>query len=116
MASVDHAFRAWIRTLPCVVAVANESNVQPHTCLGRVQFCHVIHAGMGGCNAPADVGNGWPACAAHHTEAHLKGLETFRARHQLPPIATLAEHLGHQYRGLEFGAPMYPDDWAQLAA
>lgn len=101
---MNPAYRAWIRTLPCVAAVALKTTA---TCVGAVQFCHLHHEKMGGGAAPDDVGNGFPACVQHHADYHRIWQRAFSQKYE--DIPELCARLGREYtEGVEF-----PDEpWA----
>ena len=63
------AYRAWIRTFPCVVP----------GCPRLTVCCHVKSQGAAG----DDVGDCFPGCRAHHDEQHAHGLDTFQVQYGL---------------------------------
>jgi len=85
------AYRAWIRTFPCVVP----------GCEGAAEPCHVIRKSQGG----DDVGNLYPGCRRHHDEQHEHGtLGPFERKYGLD-LAQIAAGYGEgwaQLRGLPF--------------
>ena len=94
---IDHAYRAQVRRLPCVVAVAL---VRVGECLFRVQACHRDHSGMGGKDVP-DHGNLWPGCAKHHDEYH-NGSETFESKYDVDLKAICLRIEDQITNGVEF--------------
>ena len=102
--NVDKAYRAWIRSLPCILAgrarttplVGNfGSSTERHYCFGRVQGCHVQSRATGG----VDIGNMYPGCARAHDEQGQRGIPAFEQRWSvnLKAIATILEV---EYRGV----------------
>jgi len=75
----DDAYRDYIRSNPCAIAVRLSSFAE---CLFKVQCCHVKHAGMGGTYVP-DHGNLWPGCGGHHQEQHNSGVDTFQRKYDI---------------------------------
>ncbi len=67
---VDLPYRAWIRSLPCLIAV----RIPTHVCDGVVECCHVKSRGAGG----GDRGNCYPACTMMHDIQHVWGIRTFQ--------------------------------------
>jgi hypothetical protein len=59
---VDHAYRAWIRTLGC--------EVMGESCSEVMHACHLVTRGHGA----YDWGNLVPLCAKHHSEQHTGGI------------------------------------------
>ncbi len=94
---IDHVYRARVRRLPCVVAVAL---VRVSECLYSVQFCHLDHSGMGGKDVP-DRGNGFPGCGKHHDEYH-NGSETFERKYVLDLRAICLRIEDQIMNGVEF--------------
>lgn len=108
---MNRPFRAWIRSLPCVAAVALKSTA---TCVGAVQFCHLHHEKMGGGAAPDDVGNGFPACVQHHTEYHRIWERLFSEKYG--DIAELCGRLGHEFlHGVSFPEEPWAAAWRTAA-
>lgn len=95
---IDHVYRARVRELPCVVAVALG---RVGECLFRVQACHRDHSGMGGKDVP-DHGNLWPGCVKHHGESHTIGRETFEAKYELDLKAICVRIEDEIENGVEF--------------
>lgn len=91
---MNRAYRVWIRTLPCVAAVALRTTAH---CIGRIQFCHLKHEKMGGGAAPDDVGNAFPACAQHHDEYHKLWTRLFSAEYG--DVADVCARLGAEFTG-----------------
>jgi len=83
----DDAYRDYIRSQPCVVGLE---------CFGGTEFCHVKHAGMGGCNVP-DHGNAWPGCRKHHQQSHNWGVETFQRKYGID-LCDIARKLERNYK------------------
>ena len=77
------AYRAWIRSLACVVAGCR----QPPEC------CHYRTKRLArGRDHDGDTGNTFPACHAHHAEQHQVGIRSFQARHRLD-LGQMVRHL-----------------------
>ncbi len=95
---IDLAYRARVRLLPCVVAVAL---VRVSECLFSVQFCHLDHSGMGGKDVP-DRGNGFPGCLKHHDEYHNIWQEAFEAKYRLDLRAICLQIEDEIVNGVEF--------------
>ena len=85
----DDLFRAWVRRRECVVA---SHGAVVSRCLGATQFAHVQSRGAGG----ADLGNGLPLCAGHHTEQHTIGIHSFHAKYRLD-LGAIATDLAARY-------------------
>ena len=85
--NVDLAYRAFIRTLPCILAGRMGRVFGPdsywfteiHLCTSRTRCCHLRARGAGG----PDVGNTWPGCDAAHDEQHRIGIPAFQKRWNL---------------------------------
>jgi hypothetical protein len=89
----DHAYRRWIRSLPCTLS-GREVFGQPHQCSGRIEAAHV---GKTQANGAADRGELLPLCTLAHTDArwswHRGGPLTFCRRFNLDALAVAAELL-----------------------
>lgn len=102
-AEVNESFRAVIRGKPCVAA-----HHPDHECVGRSQFCHVVHRGSGLHHLPSDVGNGFPGCAQLHIgEYHGKGREWVERRYEIN-VGTIAAWYGEDFLGFPFGEDPEP--------
>jgi len=100
--NVDLAYRAWIRSLPCILAGRFRSGVviasfgsctERHYCFGRVQGCHVKSRATGG----VDVGNMYPGCARAHDEQGQRGIPAFQERWGVN-LTNFAAGLGLKYQ------------------
>ena len=107
---VDLDYRARVRLLPCVVAVALGRVTE---CLFLVQFCHLDHSGMGGKDVP-DVGNGWPGCLKHHDEYHNIWRKAFEAKYRIDLKAICVRIADEILNGVEFPDQPYGVEVAHL--
>ena len=108
-AEVSEAFREYIRGKPCVGA-----HHPGHECVGRSQFCHVRHRGMGGKNAPSDVGNGFPGCSQlHGAEYHHHWREWIERKYEID-VGQIAAFYGETFVGVDFWAEGDPPRGAYL--
>jgi len=98
----DRAYEKFVRTWPCVVAVALGT---PAQCGGPVEFCHLEHRGMGGARV-SSLGNGFPACGVHHRSSwagfHGLGVKTFQRTFQLDLPAICLRLLKYYELGVPF--------------
>lgn len=99
--NVDEAYRAWIRTLPCLLA--NRPlylGSFTHVCWGAVQVCHVKTRGSGG----ADRNNVVPMCAGAHDQQGVLGIRDFE-KHWRVDLKTIARQLTEIYEAEHFPCP-----------
>lgn len=101
----DRAYEKWVRAWPCVVAVALGTTAG---CEGPVEFSHLDHSGMGG-RKVRSLGNGFPACGAHHrgldTGFHGIGVTTFQLKYQLDLPKICLRLLKYYELGVPFVEP-----------
>ncbi len=107
---IDFVYRRYIRSKPCIVAVALG---RVDECEHGVQACHRDHSGMGGKDVP-DHGNLFPACGLHHGEEHSPkmGRKAFEAKYGLDIDAVCAQLEHEDVNGVE-----WPDEpWGAAVA
>ena len=108
---IDHEYRARVRLLPCVVAVALG---RVSECLFRVQACHLNHSGMGGKDVP-DHGNLWPGCVWHHEEYHKIWRDAFEAKYGIGSLKVICLRIQDQIEnGVDFPDEPYGVEVAHL--
>jgi len=97
--SVRPEYRDYIRGQPCILTGRfwwksgyAWQICHGHTCVGRIQSCHVTSRGAGG----ADFANLYPGCAAAHHEQHAIGIKAFSARWGVD-LKKIAEQLYHDF-------------------
>lgn len=92
----ESRFRDYIRRQQCLV---QRGWNQAGRCQGRMEFCHLVHDGMGGSRSNPIIGNGVPLCTAHHTGSQgmdTIGRQTFAQRHGLD-LEAIAAKLAHEW-------------------
>ena len=103
----NEPYRAFIRTLPCVLWVRD-----PCECGGflrvsskryATEACHLKSRGAGGGDEPGQL---WPGCQKHHQESHTLGRKSFERKYAISLTAIAAE-LWEQFQAEE-----WPDDAA----
>ena len=107
---IDHPYREFIRSHPCVVAVETGSAAD---CAFRMCACHFRHSGMGGKDVP-DRGNLWPGCHHHHMESHSSGIKTFQRKYQLDLLGVCVRLLDEFLHGANFINGPYGAEVAHL--
>lgn len=86
--AVSQERRAFIRSLPCVLAFEPSApgHHHSHDCTSHTRCCHLKSRGSGG----KDEGNMWPGCDAAHAEQHRLGAPDFAIKWRVDLVAECA--------------------------